>query len=273
MRTINLLSVTVMVLVWNCLTACVTTSNSKEEKGDGHFVEKISLKGISRIKVFSGIDAEYIQTPGDAYAEIHASAEIIDLISVEQKNRCVEIGFKPHEWISGNSVHKVKVYVPEITGFSASSAAEIACGELETMKNVSLDVSSGAKIIVDDIRSGNGLSVTVSSGGTVKVMSAGSTSLDVSSSSSGKCVIDELDCAGNVSVEVFSGSNVTVAGECKGAELEAGSGGSIHTENLKAEVVRAESSSGGRIDCYESDKLTVRESSGGKINVRGRLKK
>ena len=213
MKHLNVLIAAVCAVLSVGMTDCVTASNSGKKTEDTLPVKKITLKEVSCVDAFSGITVEYVQTPGDAYAEIHASEEILPRVSVTQKGGCLKVGFQSGIGIPGNSGCKVKVYAPEISDFSASSAAIIMSDGLKSSKNVSLKASEAGAVKIHSIQTKKELSADVSGGAAVKVEyveCASSGTSSCSASEAGTIAFGEVKSSGNVSLKASEAGAIKI---------------------------------------------------------------
>lgn len=179
---------------------------------------KVSISDIESIRSSSSVDVVYTQASGTPYAEIYAPDNIVPLVKVEQDGKDLKIGFKSNTSIQGRYKCEVRVFAPEVTSFSTSSASDITLANgLKTSKPVTLKASSSGDIDASSVQCGD-LSMTTSSSGDIKVgtiacgmlaldtqssgdikvTSATCTGADIESSSAGDCIVGEMACSGDV---------------------------------------------------------------------------
>ena len=254
-----------------------------------YVTEKVSISDIEAIRSSSSVDVVYTQASGTPYAEIYAPDNIVPLVKVEQDGKSLKIGFKSNTSIQGRYKCEVRVFAPEVTSFSTSSASDITLANgLKTSKPVTLKASSSGDIDVSSIQCGD-LSMTTSSSGDIKagtitcamlaldtqssgdikLASATCTGAAIESSSSGDCVVSEMACSGDVKASTSSSSDIKLAGTCRNASFSASSAGNIYAKDLLAKDVEARASSAGDIECNASGVLSTSVSSAGGVRYKG----
>ena len=254
-----------------------------------YVTEKVSISDIEAIRSSSSVDVVYTQASGTPYAEIYAPDNIVPLVKVEQEGKALKIGFKSNTSIQGRYKCEVRVFAPEVTSFSTSSASDITLANgLKTSKPVTLKASSSGDIDVSSIQCGD-LSMTTSSSGDIKagtitcamlaldtqssgdikLASATCTGAAIESSSSGDCVVSEMACSGDVKASTSSSSDIKLAGTCRNASFSASSAGNIYAKDLLAKDVEARASSAGDIECNASGVLSTSVSSAGGVRYKG----
>lgn len=254
-----------------------------------YVTEKVSISDIEAIRSSSSVDVVYTQASGTPYAEIYAPDNIVPLVKVEQDGKSLKIGFKSNTSIQGRYKCEVRVFAPEVTSFSTSSASDITLANgLKTSKPVTLKASSSGDIDASSIQCGD-LSMTTSSSGDIKagtitcamlaldtqssgdikLASATCTGATIESSSSGDCVVSEMACSGDVKASTSSSSDIKLAGTCRNASFSASSAGNIYAKDLLAKDVEARASSAGDIECNASGVLSTSVSSAGGVRYKG----
>ena len=254
-----------------------------------YVTEKVSISDIEAIRSSSSVDVVYTQASGTPYAEIYAPDNIVPLVKVEQDGKSLKIGFKSNTSIQGRYKCEVRVFAPEVTSFSTSSASDITLANgLKTSKPVTLKASSSGDIDASSIQCGD-LSMTTSSSGDIKagtitcamlaldtqssgdikLASATCTGAAIESSSSGDCVVSEMACSGDVKASTSSSSDIKLAGTCRNASFSASSAGNIYAKDLLAKDVEARASSAGDIECNASGVLSTSVSSAGGVRYKG----
>ena len=254
-----------------------------------YVTEKVSISDIEAIRSSSSVDVVYTQASGTPYAEIYAPDNIVPLVKVEQEGKALKIGFKSNTSIQGRYKCEVRVFAPEVTSFSTSSASDITLANgLKTSKPVTLKASSSGDIDASSIQCGD-LSMTTSSSGDIKagtitcamlaldtqssgeikLASATCTGATIESSSSGDCVVSEMACSGDVKASTSSSSDIKLAGTCRNASFSASSAGNIYAKDLLAKDVEARASSAGDIECNASGVLSTSVSSAGGVRYKG----
>lgn len=254
-----------------------------------YVTEKVSISDIEAIRSSSSVDVVYTQASGTPYAEIYAPDNIVPLVKVEQDGKDLKIGFKSNTSIQGKYKCEVRVFAPEVTSFSTSSASDITLANgLKTSKPVTLKASSSGDIDASSVQCGD-LSMTTSSSGDIKagtitcamlaldtqssgdikLASATCTGAAIESSSSGDCVVSEMACSGDVKASTSSSSDIKLAGTCRNASFSASSAGNIYAKDLLAKDVEARASSAGDIECNASGVLSTSVSSAGGVRYKG----
>lgn len=271
------------------VSGCYAGGRNAVKPSKNYVAEKVSISDIEAIRSSSSVDVVYTQASGTPYAEIYAPDNIVPLVKVEQDGKSLKIGFKSNTSIQGRYKCEVRVFAPEVTSFSTSSASDITLANgLKTSKPVTLKASSSGDIDASSVQCGD-LSMTTSSSGDIKVgtitcamlaldtqssgdiklASATCTGAAIESSSSGDCVVSEMACSGDVKASTSSSSDIKLAGTCRNASFSASSAGSIYAKDLLAKDVEARASSAGDIECNASGVLSTSVSSAGGVRYKG----
>lgn len=271
------------------VSGCYAGGRNAVKPSKNYVTEKVSISDIEAIRSSSSVDVVYTQASGTPYAEIYAPDNIVPLVKVEQDGKSLKIGFKSNTSIQGRYKCEVRVFAPEVTSFSTSSASDITLANgLKTSKPVTLKASSSGDIDASSIQCGD-LSMTTSSSGDIKagtiacgmlaldtqssgdikLASATCTGATIESSSSGDCIVSEMACSGDVKASTSSSSDIKLAGTCRNASFSASSAGNIYAKDLLAKDVEARASSAGDIECNASGVLSTSVSSAGGVRYKG----
>lgn len=271
------------------VSGCYAGGRNAVKPSKNYVTEKVSISDIEAIRSSSSVDVVYTQASGTPYAEIYAPDNIVPLVKVEQDGKSLKIGFKSNTSIQGRYKCEVRVFAPEVTSFSTSSASDITLANgLKTSKPVTLKASSSGDIDASSVQCGD-LSMTTSSSGDIKagtitcamlaldtqssgdikLASATCTGAAIESSSSGDCVVSEMACSGDVKASTSSSSDIKLAGTCRNASFSASSAGNIYAKDLLAKDVEARASSAGDIECNASGVLSTSVSSAGGVRYKG----
>ncbi len=218
MKTLSMTWASCAVALMLTVSGCYAGGRNVVKPSKNYVTEKVSITDIDAIRSSSSVDVVYTQAPGTPYAEIYAPDNIVPLVKVEQEGKALKIGFKSNTSIQGRYKCEVRVFAPEVTSFSTSSASDITLANgLKTSKPVTLKASSSGDIDASSVQCGD-LSMTTSSSGDIKVgtIACGMLALDtqssgdikvtsatctgaaIESSSSGDCVVSEMACSGDV---------------------------------------------------------------------------
>ena len=254
-----------------------------------YVTEKVSISDIEAIRSSSSVDVVYTQASGTPYAEIYAPDNIVPLVKVEQDGKDLKIGFKSNTSIQGRYKCEVRVFAPEVTSFSTSSASDITLANgLKTSKPVTLKASSSGDIDASSVQCGD-LSMTTSSSGDIKVgtiacgmlaldtqssgdikvTSATCTGADIESSSAGDCIVGEMVWLGRCEGFYQLFERHQAGGHVPQRFVQRQLGGSIYAKDLLAKDVEARASSAGDIECNASGVLSTSVSSAGGVRYKG----
>lgn len=289
MRKLSMTLASCIVAMMLIVSGCYAGGRNVVRPTKNYVTEKVSISDIDAIKSSSSVDVVYTQISGTPYVEIYAPDNIVPLIKVEQVGKELKIGFKSNTSINGKYKCEVRVFAPEVTSFSTSSASDITLANgLKTSNPVSLKASSSGDIDASSLQCGD-LSITTSSSGDVKigtitcamlalhtqssgdikVTSAQCTGAIIDSGSAGDCIVTKIACSGDVKASTSSSSDIKLAGTCRNASFSASSAGSIYAKDLIAKDVEARTSSAGDIECNASGVLSTSVSSAGKVRYKG----
>lgn len=289
MKTLSMTWASCAVALMLTVSGCYAGGRNAVKPSKNYVTEKVSISDIEAIRSSSSVDVVYTQASGTPYAEIYAPDNIVPLVKVEQDGKDLKIGFKSNTSIQGKYKCEVRVFAPEVTSFSTSSASDITLANgLKTSKPVTLKASSSGDIDASSVQCGD-LSMTTSSSGDIKagtitcamlaldtqssgdikLASATCTGAAIESSSSGDCVVSEMACSGDVKASTSSSSDIKLAGTCRNASFSASSAGSIYAKDLLAKDVEARASSAGDIECNASGVLSTSVSSAGGVRYKG----
>ena len=289
MKTLSMTWASCAVALMLTVSGCYAGGRNAVKPSKNYVTEKVSISDIEAIRSSSSVDVVYTQASGTPYAEIYAPDNIVPLVKVEQDGKDLKIGFKSNTSIQGRYKCEVRVFAPEVTSFSTSSASDITLANgLKTSKPVTLKASSSGDIDASSVQCGD-LSMTTSSSGDIKagtitcamlaldtqssgdikLASATCTGAAIESSSSGDCVVSEMACSGDVKASTSSSSDIKLAGTCRNASFSASSAGNIYAKDLLAKDVEARASSAGDIECNASGVLSTSVSSAGGVRYKG----
>lgn len=257
---------------------------------DKYLTERKKTGNIATIEAHSGLDVVYTQQSGDAFIEVYAPDNLMPYIVVQKDGDLLRVSLKPGCRINGKHNTQIRVFAPEVTGFAASSAADIYLKGLSTKKGVSLKASSSGDVIANEKLTCGSLSLKASSSGDVKLQNvacagaeAGASSsgdikvasitcsdLSASASSSGDIEVGSMVCAGNVSCAASSSGDIVVGeANCKGkVSADVSSAGGVKFEKGNTKDASYQASSGAQINAKGLHALNVaaRASSGGSIS-------
>lgn len=293
MKTITLAAALSATLTIAASESCSFPGERSIEPSKNYITKRVNLSDIKSIKASTSVDVVYTQSPGKAYAEIYAPDNIVPYVQVQEGggNLRVNYNFPKGESLSvkGKYICEVRVFAPEVTHFTTSSAADIKLANgLKTDKDVTFHTSSSGDIEASDIQCENldmstssagditienlqcrSLNASTSSSGDLKIENANCCDATVRAGSAGDCKINTLSCSGNIEAASSSSGDIHLSGSCKDALYRASSSGNIYAKDLKAKNVKANSSSGGDIECHATGELEATTSSGGDIRYKG----
>ena len=169
MKTLSMTWASCAVALMLTVSGCYAGGRNAVKPSKNYVTEKVSISDIEAIRSSSSVDVIYTQASGTPYAEIYAPDNIVPLVKVEQDGKSLKIGFKSNTSIQGRYKCEVRVFAPEVTSFSTSSASDITLANgLKTSKPVTLKASSSGDIDASSVQCGD-LSMTTSSSGDIKV--------------------------------------------------------------------------------------------------------
>lgn len=183
--------------------------------------KNFNIEGFSEVDSSAGVTV-IISVGGDYEIRAEGSADSLEWLRVEKKDRVLEIGRKTRNWTFKRQ-EKPTVYVsmPRLTGVDASSGSDISADNVDA-GNFSIDVSSGA-----DVR-----------------VSGKCDTLNVDVSSGSDADARDLKCK-NVVADASSGADAMVYAS-ESINADASSGGDIHVYG-GPENIQTDESSGGDV--------------------------
>lgn len=219
------------------------------DKENGPVKEKVFNGDFDEIEVSQAISAEVIKSETEKVV-ISAPENIINEILVDNSGGKVHIHYKRGIRVMNSHNVKAKIYTKDFTKLVANSAASITVKDKFTQEKMDVDISSAASVSGD--LEANDFDI-----------SAGS-----SSSFTGKIWAVDLD------IEASSAASLDISGKSKNADISSSSGSSISGNELVADNVKADASSGGSIQISAVSSLNAEASSGGSVSVskKGELK-
>ncbi len=158
-------------------------------------------------------------------------------IYVENKDKRKSLSFKNLS---------INVSNPKLNSLKTTSGALFKTTNRISEKNINIDASSGSQI-KGDFNIAQKTFIDVSSGSNVNV----------------KLISTDVDSS------VSSGSYLSLDGFTKNLSIDISSGASAKAQNLKAQNVNVESTSGSNVSVFSTDNLKVRASSGGSVKYKG----
>ena len=215
------------------LLSLVTTAVLAQQKVvyDAH-AEQRTVAPFHAIKVSHGIELLIKQGSDESLAISADNNEQRDAVKTEVVNGELRIYIEQRMEKWWQQVRKKGVRVKAYVSF----------------KNLDrIDGSSGSKTTIDGSLSGNDLSIDLSSGALLN----------------GDITVTTLD------VDQSSGAKSTMGGRVQNLEVSASSGAHFYGYNLAAEKVKANASSGGKMELSVGKEMSASASSGGAINYKG----
>lgn len=197
---------------------------------------------FDEIEVSQAIKAEIIKSDVEKVV-ISAPQDIIDEVLVDISGGSLHIHYKKGIRVMNNHNVSAKIYTRDFTKLEANSAASITVKDKFTQEKTNIDASSAASISGD--LEANDMEINVGS----------------SSSFSGKIWAVDLD------IEASSAASISVSGKAKKADVSASSGSSISAEDLIADHLTVDASSGSSVDVSASSSINAEASSGGSVSV------
>ncbi|WP_261509839.1 head GIN domain-containing protein [Chryseobacterium paludis] len=212
------------------------------DKDHGPTREKEFKGDFDEIEVSQAIDAQIIKSETERVV-ISAPENIINEILVDNSGGKLHIHYKPGIRVMNSSNVTAKIYTKDFTKLAANSAGKITVKDKFVQEKTDIEISSAGSITGD--LEANDFEI-----------SAGS-----SSSFEGKIWAVDLD------VDASSAASISISGKSKNATITSSSGSSISAENVVADNVKAEASSGANVEISVTSKIDANASSGGSIDV------
>ncbi|ASK31855.1 DUF2807 domain-containing protein [Chryseobacterium sp. T16E-39] len=219
------------------------TVDNVVEKGSGPTREKEYKGDFDEIEISQAIDAQIIKSETERVV-ISAPENIINEILVDNNGGKLHIHYKPGIRVMNSSNVSAKIYTKDFTKLEANSAGKITLKDKFTQEKTEIEISSAGSIS-GDIEANN---------------------LDISAGSSSS--FDGKIWAVDLGIDASSAASISLSGKSKNADITSSSGSSISAENVIAENVKAEASSGASVEISATSKIEANASSGGSIDIR-----
>ncbi|MCW3162712.1 head GIN domain-containing protein [Chryseobacterium oryctis] len=243
------------------LSSCNEKHEKNKDNKNKNWVEKVVIKdngplrqkeisgNFDEIEVSQAIEAEVIKSETEKVV-ISAPESIINEILVDIDGKELHIHYKPGIRVTNNNRVTARIYAKDFTKLKANSAARITVKDKFTQDKTEIDVSSAGNISGD--LEANDFDVSVGSSGSFE----------------GKIWAVDLG------LEASSAASVDISGKAKNVNVSSSSAGSISAQNLVADNVTADASSGASVEISATATVNAEASSGGSINIykKGELK-
>lgn len=261
---IKLLTFAILTMSVQCNMGNYNTIN-----GEGEVSEKeISISSFSELSAANGWDVKLVQDSQDRIL-VKANENLLKEIKIDEDGETLKISTKSRDNIGKADAKLVTVYFSgDVARIKASSGVNMFANEQLTFGDLTLDSSSGSEVELN-VKTGN-LDCSSSSGSVMELKI--SSKAVVAKSSSGS----RLDAAGKSDSFMgssSSGSSMNLEGNTDNLDVSSSSGSNVNAENLMALSVKANSSSGSRIDVYPMENLDANSSSGSSINYHNKPSK
>lgn len=263
---LSLIKYAVYAMITLSISSCNVVSNMSRINGEGPVkTETMMLDDFSELSISNTWNVILVPSNENKLV-IQANENLIDLLIVEEQNNTLNI--TAEEAIGQADAKRIEIYYStQLTKLKCSAGVEVNSPQVITFDELDFSISSGAEVILD--LKGNELDLSVSSGSesklTVKANQLWSSS---SSGSELKIHVDAITMLASAS----SGSEIEASGIADKLEVKASSGSEIEAENLKANSVIANASSGSSIDVFPVSSLVAKASSGGDIDYHNKPK-
>lgn len=236
----TLARIAIVVITALFLSSCGFDINfGSGKKGNGQVVtdNREVIDEFTMVSASEGI-AVYVTQADDFNIKVEADENIIDLIGTDIKNGKLRIHAIEN---IGRSTKKVYVSLPNITGLSSSSGANLQTENAIESKKITVDGSSGAIINIEvtaneidiDASSGANLSISgeveeaivdVSSGGNINAKKLETQNCDAEASSGGNV---SINVSKSLVADASSGGNISYSGD-PDVEKKKSVSGSVH---------------------------------------------
>jgi hypothetical protein len=236
------------------LTSCEKNERRNHDNEKNNWVEKVVDKDhgpmkqkevtgdFDEIEVSQAIDAEVIKADVEKVV-ISAPENIIDEILVDNSGGNLHIHYKPGIRVMNSNNVSAKIYTKDFSKLNANSSAKITVKDKFVQEKMNIEVSSAGTVSGD--LEANDFDI----------------SADSSSNFTGKIWAVDLD------VDASSAASINISGKAKNAEITASSAGSISAEDVVADNVNAEASSGASVQISATSSIKAEASSGGSVNA------
>jgi hypothetical protein len=212
------------------------------DKDSGPMRQKEVTGDFDEIEVSQAIEAEIIK--GDVEKVVISAPEnIIDEVLVDNSGGNLHIHYKPGIRVMNSHNVSAKIYTKDFSKLNANSAAKITVKDKFVQEKTNIEVSSAASVSGD--LEANDFDI----------------SADSSSNFTGKVWAVDLD------VDASSAASINISGKAKNVEVTSSSGSSISAEDVLADHVSAEASSGASVQISAAASIKAEASSGGSVNV------
>lgn len=233
----TLARITIALILALFLSSCAFDINFGEgKKGNGIVAEdnRNVSEEFTVVSASEGLDV-YVTQSNDFKIVVEADENIIDLIGTDIRNGKLTIHAIEN---IGRATKKIHVSLPNISGLSSSSGAQLTTINTIEAENIFLDASSGADLEVSLVA--NEVNADASSGADIQI--AGKTNMLFADASSGADIKAKSLMTKNCNADASSGADISL-NVSESLTADASSGADI-TYTGQATVQKSKSSSG-----------------------------
>lgn len=225
----------------NVRTSFASENNSSYLNGESR-----NAGEFSGIEVSTGVNVVFKQE-NPTSVKVIADADKLQYVITKVENGILKVYIdnKKQKNIKFKNL-SVNISSPRLESVKTSSGANFTAVSAIRERNLNIDASSGSTV--------NG-----------KFDISNTASVEVTSGSNVKASINSA----SIMVKGSSGSNTNVEGNAARASFDISSGAVCKAENLKANDVEAQSTSGGNLSVNVNGRFKVRASSGGSVKYKG----
>lgn len=225
------------------------------------------ISQFSKIEAANGIKVIFTQGKFTGTADVQMSPTAEKYLEIKVEEGTLELSYRTHkENINGPTI--VKVQAPQLTSIDLSSAADVEInGNLKVDNKLDIELSSAASVTAGDV-TGVEVDIDLSSASKVIMGNLNLNKFEIEQSSASECKIGKVTAV-NMEVDLSSASKCEVAGfNGTGIDAEASSGSNINIKGITAQTVKAEATSGADINLQGvCSYVSIDSSSGGSVNT------
>ncbi|PIF44210.1 putative autotransporter adhesin-like protein [Chryseobacterium sp. 52] len=212
------------------------------DKESGSVQQKEFKGDFDEIEVSQAIDAEVIKSDVEKVV-ISAPENIINEILVDNSGGRLHIHYKSGIRVRNSNNVKAKIYTKDFTKIVANSAASIIIKDKFTQEKLDIEISSAASVTGDLEANDFDISADSSSRFTGKVWAV------------------------DLGIDASSAASIDISGKTKNADITSSSASSISAQEVIADHVKAEASSGASIQISAVSSVNAEASSGGSVDI------
>ena len=234
---------------------------------DNYVTKQIRVKSFNKILVSGSVDVTYTQRSGKPEVEIYTSDNVVELLDINVKNGCLNVGFKKNVSVKYNKL-EVRVSSGDLNQINTVGSGDFEFANGLKTDNLSISVVGFGDVRGKNIRCSQDLVMSVAGSGDIKGQDFNTENLKVSVAGSGDLNLENVT-ATTTKASVAGSGTVRINGRTQNANYSVAGSGDLLVENYVAQNVEASVAGSGDIKCHAVKFLKAHTNGSGEIGYKG----